>query len=323
MSPQLVGNIDTKLISNQIKEGIELMERAQQLSLSWMLVEVLINTLSPLPNGIRMKVLKNIAKCPSSTLSDHLIGRDVEENKNFLLNESHRMFRVLFDEMLKTGSNLRDLQRWNRLQNEYITAEALERFQLPFTLCAELRTTYPRAREENFDALIPTICENEISLPNAKILFSEIAKSFDPNTLIAIIVEALNKHQHSDLSSNKNHTSRISVEQREMHCSNEKFISSIEVLNLIGNMCPKIFREKNAPSLFWALINGVQESSFNGILRALENFDEYSQDILDELFSGHHPEFFGAREQIDEKQFSLVLNLNFKHSIFVIRIFKF
>ena len=319
MSPQLVENIDTKLISNQIKEGIELMERA--LSISWQLVEVLINTLSPLPNETRMKVLKNIAKCPSSTLSDHLIGRDVEENNKFLLTESHRMFRVLFDEMLTTGSNLRDLQRWNRLQNECITPEALERFQLPFTLCAELRTTYPRARETDFDALIPTIYENEISLPNAKILFSEIAKSFDPNTLIAIIVEALNKHQHDALSlENKNSTLRISVEQREMHCSNEKFISSIEVLNLIGNMCPKIFREKHAPSLFWALINGVQESSFNGILRALENFDEYSQNILDELFSGHHPEFFGAREQIDEKQFSLVLNLNFKHSIFVIRI---
>lgn len=279
-----IETFESEMVARQLIETMHLLKQSEQIGHIYR--EVLFDALTPVPDAVRMQLLHSFDNkdCPFEARKE-LIGTELNGH-SFVFTESRRLFHTLFIEMLEKGTHILDQQKWKHLQAEYVTKEAIQHLEFPFSLCTKLKIAYPDASEWLFIRLIPPICENNLSTEETNSIFNEISQSQHRDDLCIIIEDVLKKTlAASKVSDDRNATGTSRLQQKK-HISMSKNIDTIHLINLLNNSTSgKVLRwiRSILISVFWLLAE-LSESTHNSIIRALQNFPPITVGMLTAIF---------------------------------------
>ena len=232
---------------------------------------VLFDALSPMTEIARQRLMKAIIRCSHSKcpadVEIKLIGFKKQTEEYSLLNQSHHLLKLLYEEMAKKGTHLRDPKRWLKLQQTELTEETLKQLEFPFNLCKELYGVYPNAHDFSCTNLIERIWKNRrnISSDQTKIIFAEIARANDRGKFLKIIVEVLNNFS-----------------DRMEHPSMNAIFRTIPIANILNNVTENymfLHVPKIGAQIFF-VISELSEDVQQSILRALKNYHQSTKKML-------------------------------------------
>ena len=239
---------------------------------------VLFDALSPTTEIARQRLIMTIthSKCPAD-VKIKLIGSKEQTEEYSLLNQSHHLLKLLYEEMAKKGTHLRDPKRWLKLQQTELTEETLKQLEFPFNLCRELNGVHPNAYNSGYSNLIESIYKNRrsISSDQRKIIFAEIARAKVNcrHDFLNVIVEVLNNVS----------------DKRMEHPSMKAIFHAIPIANALNNATKNymfsLFTPKIGAQIFFVIAE-LPEDVQQSILRALKNYHQTTTEMIKMAFGG-------------------------------------